>query len=71
MTYIISAANLHAFNYGLKGDTDRSHFKRVAGAVVIPEFSPKSNMKVQINENDAAPDENGMLVSCSIMLLWY
>lgn len=27
-------------------------FKKVADSVIVPEFSPKSGMKIQINEND-------------------
>ncbi|KIO31037.1 hypothetical protein M407DRAFT_241953 [Tulasnella calospora MUT 4182] len=53
LDYIISAANLHAFNYGLRGDTDVALFKKVADGVVIPEFTPKSNVKIQITESDA------------------
>ncbi|KAJ1668022.1 E1 ubiquitin-activating protein [Coemansia sp. RSA 1646] len=50
--FIISAANLHAFNYGLKGSADREHAKEVAAAVKVPEFTPKSGVKIQANEND-------------------
>ncbi|KAG8751746.1 hypothetical protein FRC12_012274, partial [Ceratobasidium sp. 428] len=53
LDYIISAANLHAYNYGLKGSTDPALFKRVADAVVVPEFTPRSGVKIQINESDA------------------
>ncbi|KZT41096.1 ubiquitin activating enzyme [Sistotremastrum suecicum HHB10207 ss-3] len=56
LDYIIAAANLHAFNYGLRGERDPAIFKKIADAVVVPEFVPKSGVKVQINENDAAPE---------------
>ncbi|KAG8967631.1 hypothetical protein FRC03_009660 [Tulasnella sp. 419] len=56
LDYVIAAANLHAFNYGLRGSTDVALFKKVAGSVPAPEFVPKQNMKVQINETDAAPE---------------
>jgi ubiquitin-activating enzyme E1 len=52
LAYIISAANLRAFNYGLKGESDPAIYKKVADAVVVPEFVPKSGLKVQINDND-------------------
>ncbi|KAJ2760191.1 E1 ubiquitin-activating protein, partial [Coemansia sp. BCRC 34490] len=52
--FILSAANLHAFNYGLKGSVDREHVKTVAAAVKVPEFTPKSGVKIQANENDTA-----------------
>lgn len=52
LDYIVAAANLHAFNYGLRGETDPTIFRKVADAVIIPEFTPKHGVKVQINEND-------------------
>lgn len=50
--YIIAAANLHAYNYGLRGGSDPSLFRKIADAVIVPEFSPKSGVKIQINDND-------------------
>ncbi|KAG8852374.1 hypothetical protein FRB96_008720 [Tulasnella sp. 330] len=58
LDYIISAANLHAFNYGLNGSTDINYFKKVADAVIVPEFQPKKDVKIQIKETDA-PQESG------------
>jgi hypothetical protein len=52
LSFIIAAANLHAYNYGLRGETDPAVFKRVADSVIVPEFSPKSGVKIQITEND-------------------
>ncbi|EIW76161.1 ubiquitin activating enzyme [Coniophora puteana RWD-64-598 SS2] len=52
LAFIIAAANLHAFNYGLKGETDISVYKKIAESVIVPEFTPRSGVKVQINEND-------------------
>ena len=52
MQYIIAAANLHAFNYGLRGETDPVLFKKIADNVLVPEFTPKSGIKVQVNENE-------------------
>ncbi|KAH9853563.1 ubiquitin activating enzyme [Lenzites betulinus] len=60
LQYIIAAANLHAFNYGLRGETDPAVFKKVADEVIVPEFTPKSGVKVQINDNDPTPsNDNG------------
>ncbi|KAH8830216.1 ubiquitin activating enzyme [Flagelloscypha sp. PMI_526] len=55
LQFVISAANLRAFNYGLKGSTDEAHIKAVADGVLVPEFSPKQGVTVQINDSDAAP----------------
>lgn len=59
LAYIIAAANLHAFNYGLKGNPDTSVYKKVADAVIVPEFTPRSGVKVQINENEAPQQDAG------------
>ncbi|KAI0638099.1 ubiquitin activating enzyme [Trametes polyzona] len=58
LQYIIAAANLHAYNYGLRGETDPALFKKIADEVIVPEFTPKSGVKVQINDNDPAPQNN-------------
>ncbi|KAI0265111.1 ubiquitin activating enzyme [Gloeopeniophorella convolvens] len=52
LAFIIAAANLHAFNYGLRGETDPSVFRKVADSVVVPEFTPRSGVKIQVNDNE-------------------
>ncbi|GBE79663.1 Ubiquitin-activating enzyme E1 1 [Sparassis crispa] len=52
LQFIIAAANLHAFNYGLRGETDPALFKKVADSIIVPEFTPRSGVQVQINENE-------------------
>ncbi|KAI0796755.1 ubiquitin activating enzyme [Abortiporus biennis] len=59
LQYIIAAANLHAFNYGLRGETDPAVFKKIADSVLVPEFTPRSGVKVQINENDPVAQDGG------------
>jgi len=59
MDFIIAAANLHAFNYGLKGETNPEIFRQTLANVVVPEFSPRSGVKIQVNENEAMPTEEG------------
>jgi len=61
MAYIIAAANLHAFNYGLRGSTDPALFRKVADSVIVPEFTPRSGVKVQINDNDPVPQAGAAL----------
>ncbi|KAH7105673.1 ubiquitin activating enzyme [Auriculariales sp. MPI-PUGE-AT-0066] len=53
--FVVAAANIHAFNYGLKASSDIAHVKSVASNVAVPEFKPKSNVKVQVNDNDPVP----------------
>lgn len=50
---------MHAFNYGLRGETDPAVFKKIADEVIVPEFTPKSGVKVQINDNDPTPQNDG------------
>lgn len=63
LQYIIAAANLHAFNYGLRGETDATLFKKVAESVLVPEFTPRSGVKVQITETDPVEGCNGTSMS--------
>ncbi|WVF71622.1 hypothetical protein IAT40_006430 [Kwoniella sp. CBS 6097] len=58
--YLVAAANLHAFNYGLKGERDPALFRKVVESMNIPEFTPKSGVKIQVNENEPVPqgDDN-------------
>lgn len=59
LAYIIAAANLHAFNYGLRGETDPAVFRKIVDAVIVPEFTPRSGVKVQISDNDPVPQNSG------------
>ncbi|WVO16344.1 hypothetical protein L204_104019 [Cryptococcus depauperatus] len=52
MDYLIAAANLHAYNYGLKGERDPALFRKVVESIKVPEFTPKSGIKIQLNENE-------------------
>jgi ubiquitin-activating enzyme E1 len=54
----MAAANLHAFNYGLRGETDPAIFRKVADSVIVPEFTPRSGFKIQISENEPVPQDN-------------
>ncbi|GAM34828.1 ubiquitin activating enzyme [Talaromyces pinophilus] len=55
--FIIAGANLHAFNYGIKPPTtDKGYFKKVVDDMIIPEFTPSSNVKIQADDNE--PDPN-------------
>ncbi|KAJ3412956.1 hypothetical protein HDV05_008671 [Chytridiales sp. JEL 0842] len=53
MGFIIAAANLHAFNYGMNGEKDPAYFKSALANVTVPEFQPKAGVKIQVQENEA------------------
>lgn len=59
LEYITAAANLHAFNYGLKGESNPAVLKKALANVIVPEFAPKSNVKIQVNENETPAQNNG------------
>ncbi|KAJ3043758.1 SPS-sensor component ptr3 [Rhizophlyctis rosea] len=52
LSFIITAANLHAFNYNIKGRNDPDFFKKVLADTIVPEFTPKSGVKIQVQENE-------------------
>lgn len=52
MEFVVSASNLHAFNYKIAGSRDVSYIKKVAVNVMVPEFTPKKGVKIQVNENE-------------------
>jgi ubiquitin-activating enzyme E1 len=59
MMFIKAAANLHAFNYGIKGaNFDDSDYKKILDDMIIPEFTPSSSIKIQANDNEPDPNAN-------------
>jgi ubiquitin-activating enzyme E1 len=53
LDFCIFAANLRAVNYGLKGHTNREVFKKALEDVIVPDFTPKSNVSIPTNEQEA------------------
>ncbi|PWY89026.1 ubiquitin-activating enzyme E1 [Aspergillus heteromorphus CBS 117.55] len=63
-SFVVAAANLHAFNYGIKNPgADKGYYKKVVDNMIIPEFSPKSGIKIQADENE--PDPNAQATGSS------
>lgn len=56
LDFVIAAANLHAFNYGIKGHNDVDKYRAVLTKMQVPQFSPNPNVKIQANDSD--PDPN-------------
>ena len=55
--FIVAAAHLHAFNYGIKGDgITEEHARKVMDDMIIPDFTPSSSVKIQADDNE--PDPN-------------
>jgi ubiquitin-activating enzyme E1 len=55
--FVIAAANLHAFNYGInpKG-VPKEHYLDVLNDMIVPDFKPDPTVKIQAS--DAEPDPN-------------
>lgn len=51
--FIIAAANLHAFNFNIKSPgTDRTVYLRELENVIVPDFTPDANVKIQADDNE-------------------
>ncbi|KAK9356439.1 hypothetical protein V1505DRAFT_369969 [Lipomyces doorenjongii] len=61
MNFIVAGANLHAFNYGLKGCTDLTVFNKILENIMVPEFSPRSGIRIQVNENEPVEGDSTSL----------
>lgn len=59
LDFLLAAANLRAFNYGLKGSTDRAFIKKVADTVMVPEFVPKSGVKITSDPKEEEKEKEG------------
>ncbi|KAG2392698.1 hypothetical protein C9374_011423 [Naegleria lovaniensis] len=53
LDFVVSAANLRAFVYGLKGGSkDEYDFKAIVSKIKVPPFQPKSGVKIQSDEKE-------------------
>ncbi|CAO3647182.1 unnamed protein product [Mucor fragilis] len=59
LDFIIDAANLHAFNYGLKEETSDAYFRKELANIIVPEFKPKEGVKIQVQENETVDNDSG------------
>mgnify|MGYP006274108109 CR=1 FL=1 len=55
--FLTACANLIAFNTGIPQNRDKDFIKSVAKNVKLPEFTPKSNVKIQVEENEKEEDK--------------
>ncbi|KAI5293344.1 hypothetical protein KEM52_005626 [Ascosphaera acerosa] len=60
LSFVIAAANLHAFNYKIASPDeakDKTYYKQIVQDMVIPDFTPSSSVKIKAddNEEDEAP----------------
>ncbi|QPG74729.1 E1 ubiquitin-activating protein [Brettanomyces nanus] len=56
--FVVGGANLLAFVYGLKGDegsADKARYSQVISKMQITPFTPKTNLTIQVDENEPDP----------------
>jgi len=60
VNFIVSGAQLHAANYGLNGDVPLETYKKTLDNLIVPEFTPRSGVKIQVSDTDTenAPSMN-------------
>ncbi|EFA76257.1 ubiquitin activating enzyme E1 [Heterostelium album PN500] len=51
LNFVVAAANLRAYNYGIKGDSNAEQIKKWATDVIVPDFTPKK-VKISTNETE-------------------
>ncbi|XP_071033446.1 ubiquitin-like modifier-activating enzyme 1 isoform X2 [Parasteatoda tepidariorum] len=54
LDYVVSSANLRAFMYGLPENSDRSYIAAVTRKVEVPEFVPRSGIRIAVTDSEAA-----------------
>lgn len=62
--FIVGGANLLAYVYGLKGDQgspNKEYYSKILSTIEIPAWSPKSDLKIQVNDSD--PDPNASIAT--------
>ena len=68
LDYIVAAANLKAFMCGLPENRDAAAIKAMVSKVTVPEFKPKSGVKIAVTDAEAQAGGNdscGRLISSS------
>eukprot|EP00343_Euplotes_focardii_P012921 CAMPEP_0205833078 /NCGR_PEP_ID=MMETSP0206-20130828/48682_1 /ASSEMBLY_ACC=CAM_ASM_000279 /TAXON_ID=36767 /ORGANISM="Euplotes focardii, Strain TN1" /LENGTH=1012 /DNA_ID=CAMNT_0053139147 /DNA_START=84 /DNA_END=3122 /DNA_ORIENTATION=+ len=50
--FISACANLIAFNVGVPQNRDKTSIAEIANRIILPVFTPKSNVKIQTEENE-------------------
>lgn len=66
--FVVSAANLHAFNYNIKSPgKDKELFLRELENVIVPDFSPDSGVKIQADDKE--PVSNSSMEELRLTIL--
>lgn len=67
MDFIVAAANLYGQIYGITGSRNRADIQSILQEVKVPEFTPKSSVKIAVTdqqlkeENEERKEEGEIL----------
>ena len=57
--FVVAAANLHAFNYGIKSvGVKEDYYRKIMNNMIILDFSPNPTVKIQADDNEPDPNAN-------------
>ncbi|KAK7957112.1 uncharacterized protein PG986_006334 [Apiospora aurea] len=57
--FVVSAANLHAFNYNINASgVNKDTYLKVLENMIVPDFAPDSGVKIQEKDSDPDPSAN-------------
>jgi ubiquitin-activating enzyme E1 len=61
--FVIAAANLHAFNYGIntKG-VDVNTYHKVLDNMIIPDFTPNPSVKIQADDSEPVSIDSRLVI---------
>ncbi|KAJ8731090.1 hypothetical protein PYW07_004254 [Mythimna separata] len=60
LDYVVAAANLRAHVYGMEPCVDRERIAKVACSIQVPEFSPKSGVKIAVTDAQLQQNNDDM-----------
>ncbi|RKO97311.1 hypothetical protein CXG81DRAFT_9757 [Caulochytrium protostelioides] len=56
LDFIVNAANIRAYNFGIPAVRDAAQVAAMVASVAVPAFQPKTNVKIHVNDAEAAKD---------------
>ena len=60
LNFVVAAANLRAEMYGIQGCTYEEYFRNALADVIVPDFSPRSDVKIAANDEEAKQESEAM-----------
>lgn len=58
LDYVVAAANLKAYVYGIPQIRDRQQIRDILGKIKVPDFVPKSGIKIAVSDSEAQSSMN-------------